>query len=86
MSEDFMIINIKGWATIRKRICERDNYACRICHQDGGEANLNVHHIDWIRSHNDDENLVTLCADCHRAIHREGYKPELFDDWPSPWQ
>jgi 5-methylcytosine-specific restriction endonuclease McrA len=78
--------SIPGWASIRKRILERDNYACRICKKDGAEAKLNVHHIDWDRSNNSDDNFVTLCTNCHRAIHKEGYKPELFEDWPIPWQ
>lgn len=76
--------SIADWAKIRKRIIERDTYTCRIC-GNGTEFTLNVHHKDWDRKHNYDSNLVTLCGDCHRAIHKEGYKPILFEDWPEPW-
>ena len=76
---------IPGWTQIRREIVERDGYACRICGKDGVEAKLNVHHKDWIRQHNDQSNLVTLCQTCHHAVHKEGYKPDLFEDWPVPW-
>lgn len=76
---------IKDWAKIRTRILDRDGYACRICRNDGDGAALNVHHIDWDRENNQDSNLVTLCAPCHQAVHREGYKPALYEDWPTPW-
>lgn len=78
-------IDIPGWSIIRRRIVERDGYRCRICGKDGVESKLNVHHIDWDRSNNEDSNMVTLCGVCHRAVHKEGYKPDLFEDWPVPW-
>lgn len=76
---------IAGWAKIRKAILDRDGRACRICGNDGDGTALNAHHIDWDRGHNQTANLVTLCRDCHQAVHRDGYKPELFEDWPTPW-
>lgn len=77
--------SIANWSAIRKRILERDGYCCRICNKDGVEAKFNVHHKDWDRTHNDDDNLVTLCATCHHAVHREGYRPDEYEDWPVPW-
>ena len=77
--------NIPDWANIRRRIVDRDNFQCRICGKDGAEAKLNVHHIDYQRTNNEAENLVTLCAICHKAVHAEGYKPELYEDYPIPW-
>lgn len=77
--------NLAGWAGLRRRIIERDGYRCRICGCDPVEGDFNVHHIDYNREHNDDANLVTLCVVCHRAVHAEGYKPELYEDWPPPW-
>ena len=74
--------NIPNWVKIRKRIIERDKWRCRICHSD---MDLNVHHIDYERSNNQDHNLVTLCRPCHKGVHDEGYKPYLFEDWPIPW-
>jgi 5-methylcytosine-specific restriction endonuclease McrA len=78
-------IQIQGWEKMREPILERDNWACRICGNDGDGSSLHVHHIDWDRRHNQDENLVTLCHRCHSAVHREGYKPENHPDWPAPW-
>jgi len=76
---------IAGWSKIRSRIIERDGYVCRICGVDAVEGSLNVHHIDYNRSHNEPKNLVTLCATCHKDIHLEGYQPILYEDWPAPW-
>lgn len=76
---------IKDWANIRNNILKRDNYRCRICGSDSVEAQLNVHHIDINRNHNEPINLVTLCRSCHRQVHNEGYRPELYEDWPIPW-
>jgi 5-methylcytosine-specific restriction endonuclease McrA len=75
---------IANWAKIRKKVLDRDNFVCRM---KGCSAidNLNVHHIDYERANNEDDNLVTLCGVCHRAVHKEGYKPCLYEDWPVPW-
>lgn len=75
-------LKIKGWATIRKNILDRDNYACRICSKDYG---LHVHHIDYGRTNNKESNLVTLCKWCHQAVHVEGYKPCDHEGYPTPW-
>lgn len=39
---------------------------CFIC---GCNDNLEVHHIDKDRRHNDPENLITVCESCHQRIH-----------------
>ena len=50
-------------------ILHRDNYTCQCC----GKKNcrLEVHHIKFRRDGgtNDEENLITLCEDCHRGVH-----------------
>lgn len=79
------IIAVRNWPNIRKAILERDNYSCRICHKDGAEVSLNVHHIDWILTHNTPSNLVTLCPTCHKAVHTKGYKPGDHPFHPLPW-
>lgn len=58
-----------GWSSHREAIINRDNYTCQIC----GKKNtrLEVHHIIF-RSQggtDDENNLITLCTDCHRGIH-----------------
>lgn len=59
-----------GYSSRRSAILHRDEYTCQCC----GKKNcrLEVHHIVF-RSNggtNDEENLITLCKDCHKGIHK----------------
>jgi len=53
---------------LRARVLKRDKWRCQQC---GSKMNLEVHHRLLRSRHGDDseENLVTLCHECHRAIH-----------------
>ncbi len=53
---------------LRNEILERDGWRCQVC---GSLYELEVHHMQRRSRQGDDssENLITLCADCHRAIH-----------------
>jgi 5-methylcytosine-specific restriction endonuclease McrA len=73
-----------NWTEIASKIRERDAWACRICSADSS-SKLCVHHIDYNPANNAPENLVTLCDECHRAVHAERYKPQDYDGWPIPW-
>lgn len=56
--------------SIKKAILNRDGHKCQKC---GAIFDLHVHHI-VPRSEggaDDEANLVTLCSNCHRAIHGE---------------
>ena len=58
-----------GYSSRREAILHRDNYTCQCC----GKKNcrLEVHHIKF-RSNggtDDEENLITLCEDCHKGVH-----------------
>ena len=58
-----------GYSSRRSAILHRDNYTCQCC----GKKNcrLEVHHIKF-RSDggtDDEENLITLCEDCHNGVH-----------------
>lgn len=58
-----------GYSSRREVILHRDNYTCQCC----GKKNcrLEVHHIKF-RSNggtDDEENLITLCEDCHKGVH-----------------
>lgn len=58
-----------GYSSRRSAILHRDNYTCQCC----GKKNcrLEVHHIKF-RSNggtDDEENLITLCEDCHKGVH-----------------
>jgi len=52
----------------RPRVLRRDVWKCQFC---GTMSNLEVHHRKF-RSHSgadSEENLITLCVDCHRRAH-----------------
>ena len=58
-----------GYSSRRSAILHRDNYTCQCC----GKKNcrLEVHHIKFRRNGgtDDEENLITLCKDCHKGVH-----------------
>ena len=58
-----------GYSSRRKAVLHRDNYTCQCC----GKKNcrLEVHHIKFKSNGgtNDEENLITLCEDCHKGVH-----------------
>jgi hypothetical protein len=62
------------WHIQRTSCLQRDSFTCQDC---GGDDDLDVHHWEPYRFCFDNslENLVTLCAPCHRRMH-ERYKRE----------
>lgn len=58
-----------GYANAREHALVRDKYTCQCC----GKKNcrLEVHHIVFRSNGGSDtlENLITLCEDCHKAVH-----------------
>jgi 5-methylcytosine-specific restriction endonuclease McrA len=61
-------IDQAAYETLRQQILLRDGWRCQSC---GAMSNLEVHHREF-RSHsgNDsEENLITLCVECHARIH-----------------
>ena len=58
-----------GFQNTRHAVLARDNYKCQCC----GKKNcgLQVHHIKFRSNGGSDdlENLITLCEDCHKAVH-----------------
>ena len=58
-----------GYSSRRSAILHRDNYTCQCC----GKKNcrLEVHHIKFKSQGgtDDEENLITLCKDCHDGVH-----------------
>lgn len=67
------------WSQKRNQILERDYYACTSC---GRHTSLNVHHIRYTNIFNEQPaDLLTLCSDCHTALHdRVGY-PSTYEDY-----
>ena len=67
-----IIRNSGDYSNWRNSVFERDEYTCQYCGQIGGK--LNAHHIkkfaDYPELRLDLENGITLCASCHRKLHR----------------
>jgi 5-methylcytosine-specific restriction endonuclease McrA len=59
----------REYQRLRERVLRRDAWRCQFC---GSMTNLEVHHQRF-RSHSGpdhEDNLITLCNDCHSAAHR----------------
>jgi len=50
---------------IRKRILLRDNYICQECGRVVSGKEAHVDHIDGNEINMNDDNLQTLCSECH---------------------
>lgn len=72
------------WRNKRQKILERDHFECQWCKEEGrttvhDQNTLEVDHIQELAGHPelalDDDNLRTLCKDCHNKRHgRMNYK------------
>lgn len=66
------------WKTRRKKVLKRDGKQCQNCGR-GKNVNLEVHHVVPIKDGGGNvlSNLITLCRDCHSAIHNSGTAPTI---------
>jgi len=57
------------YRSLHQEVLERDGWRCQQC---GSLEALQVHHLQWRSGlgHDLEENLIVLCADCHRQQHR----------------
>ena len=66
------LLNTVDWDIRRHQIFKRDNYTCQGC---GcvNKKSLEVHHKKYIENRlpwdYPDEDLITLCCDCHSVKH-----------------
>jgi len=65
----------EAYRELRNRVLERDGWRCQQC---GRSTNLHVHHLRSRSKLGNDtcENLITLCVDCHRAVHPSGKRQD----------
>lgn len=66
----------KQWVKKRERILKRDKYMCQNCKRYGKTRQATtVHHIKHLEDFPElafvDENLISLCAECHNKAHPE---------------
>lgn len=63
-------INSIAWKNKAKKIRRRDGFVCRLCNAKNKE--LHVHHSTYQRLGRElDNDLITLCAPCHRKFHNK---------------
>jgi len=64
--------------SLKRRIKKRDNYTCQICNK---TSLLVVHHRDFGKINNSDDNLISLCRNCHLHIHNINIiRPKFFQE------
>jgi len=56
--------------SLKCQVRERDGFICMICGKTESGHCHDVHHIDYIKIHNDLNNLVTLCHSCHSLTNQ----------------
>jgi N6-L-threonylcarbamoyladenine synthase len=62
-----------GFWNAREYVLFRDGHKCQHCHGKSKDKILNVHHVETRKTGGDSpDNLITLCATCHKTIHRDG--------------
>ncbi len=65
--------NCKEYQDWRESVFKRDHYVCQKCDKKGGM--LNAHHVLSFKNHPAEiyeiENGLTLCAPCHKYLHKE---------------
>jgi 5-methylcytosine-specific restriction endonuclease McrA len=62
-------LDSKSYSDLHRQVLERDGWRCQVC---GSMQNLQVHHLKFRSQSGGDEeqNLITLCAQCHEQVHR----------------
>jgi 5-methylcytosine-specific restriction endonuclease McrA len=63
----------EAYRLLRHMVLERDHWRCQAC---GSLNSLEVHHIETRGQLGADseENLITACSNCHRALHQSRTK------------
>jgi 5-methylcytosine-specific restriction endonuclease McrA len=63
-------VSEEEYEKLRQEVLKRDGWKCQMC---GSSKDIHVHHIDLRSRMGSDleNNLISLCARCHRAIHED---------------
>jgi 5-methylcytosine-specific restriction endonuclease McrA len=62
-------LDATSYRELHRQVLQRDDWRCQNC---GSMQNLQVHHLRFRSQSGSDveQNLITLCAECHRRAHR----------------
>ena len=65
---------------LREKIRKRDNYLCQKCRKPemSEGQRLAVHHIDYNKKNNSQQNLITLCVKCNSKVNTNRKKWKIF--------
>jgi hypothetical protein len=56
---------------LRNKVKGRDGYRCQKCKEKHSWKRIHIHHIDYDKTNNSIENLITLCISCHMKHHQK---------------
>jgi hypothetical protein len=59
----------RAYRNLYRQLTQNENLCCLRCSYNEFECGIDIHHIDRDRNNNVLENLIALCAPCHRALH-----------------
>lgn len=66
LNETHSPYNNHSWKKLRRKVYERDGFVCQECLCECNDSTrISCHHIDFDRSNNSMDNLITLCGSCH---------------------
>ena len=65
----FAPYSIKFNDQLKRRIRERDNNICQLCHKRKYGEELAVHHIDYNKKNCKESNLISLCRGCNAKVN-----------------
>lgn len=70
-NEEYQKGNLLGFWNVREFVLYRDNHTCQACKGKSKCKILNVHHIESRKDGgNAENNLITLCKECHKKYHQ----------------
>ena len=76
------------WTEVRRVVLERDEHRCQSCNGRHRSLRLEVHHVVPVSlggAEFDADNLLTLCRDCHFALHRPREIDSEWAEWAREW-
>lgn len=69
--------NYKKWHNISIELYRKATKKCLIC---GFDKVVELHHLDKNKKNNSEDNLIGLCPNHHKMIHRAKYRKEIIKE------